>query len=101
MKYMDIWAKPQPRRPRKPVDRGTRLPRRVKDWPQDAQAAFRDVKNQLWKWAKKDASRDRTGLALLAYQGVKEVWEGEPRETIYCETEEDTCQRILSIASKS
>lgn len=92
---MDIWKKPQPRvRQAAPVASGPVLKGRVKDWPAEAQEAFRCLKNDLWKWAKAEADRDRNGLGLIAYQAVKEAYEGKPdpregMEIINCETEEE------------
>jgi hypothetical protein len=49
----------------------------VKDWPKDASDAFKYVKNELWKWVKKENCQNRSGLALIAYEAVKNEFEGE------------------------
>lgn len=105
MKYMDIWAKPQPR-PKKAQATQHTLPNRVKDWPPAAQAAFKHTKNELWKWAKKKEGRNRDNLALIAYQAVKESFEGEKvsatviDDVIVCETEEQVWSTMLSLKSR-
>lgn len=84
-----------------------RLPRRVKDWPKDAKAAFKYTKDQLWKWAKDKPGRDRTGLALIAYVGTKEAFEGTTvhakvyDDVIVCNTEEEVWDKILQLASRN
>lgn len=98
---MSIWA-PAQRRRVVARPRGVRLSGRVKDWPDEAKLAFKDVKNQLWKWAKKHNVPNKKGLALLAYQGVKEAFEGTPEKTvIHTKTEEDTWQTLLKISSET
>ena len=105
MKYMDIWAKPQPR-PKKQAQTHHELPKRVKDWPPEAKAAFKHVKNELWKWAKAKPGRDRAGLALIAYVGVKEAFEGEVvkatiiDDVITCKTMEGVWTTLLSLKSQ-
>ena len=92
---MDIWKKPQPRvRHSTSVESGPVLKGRVKDWPAEAQEDFKRVKNELWKWAKAAPGRDREGLGLIAYEAVKQAYEGKPdpregMEVINCETEEE------------
>jgi len=100
MKYVNIWAKPQQHFSKVLESQGLRG--RVKDWPADAQAAFKDLKNQLWKWSKKhEAGGQRQGLGLIAYMGVKAAWEDTPpKTTINCETEEDTWSTILNLSRK-
>lgn len=103
MKYMDIWKAPQRVAPEKKTAVTMTLPRRVNDWPEDARKEFKRVKNELWKWAKKQPGRDRSGLALIAYQAVKEAWEGKPPasegvEIINCKTEEELWDTILKLA---
>ena len=69
--YDDLWTVTAAG----PQSRGERLPRRVKDWPEAAQAQFKQTKNELWKWAKASNIPYKRGLGLWAYQAVKEVWE--------------------------
>lgn len=79
MKYLSIWKTPQPRPVRhRPSPGDVRLPRRVKDWPADAQEEFKRIKNELWKWVKNNNVENKTGLALIAYEAVKQVWEDRP-----------------------
>lgn len=54
---------------------GPRLPRRVKDWPEDARKEFKRVKNELWRWHKKEGRGSGQGLGLIAYEAVKQTWE--------------------------
>ncbi len=103
---MDIWAKPQPRvRPRE-TKVTFELPRRVKDWPEDAKASFKHVKNALWKWAKAKPGRNRDGLALIAYVGVKEAFEGPTvkatayDDVITCATMEEVWDTMLKLAKQ-
>lgn len=65
------------------------LPRLVRDWPADARRDFQHVKNELWKWAKKSPNRDRTGLALIAYEAVKQVYENNEKRVITYDNQED------------
>ena len=107
MKYMDIWAKPQRQRARSTSVGSVRLPRRVKDWPEEARAAFKALKNDLWKWSKRhEKDGSRKGLALIAYKAVKDEWEGRPdpranMEIIETKTLEDTWQALSNFVSQS
>lgn len=101
---MDIWAKPQPR-PRKQAAQHV-LTGKVKDWPEPARAAFKHTKNELWKWAKQKEGRDRSNLALIAYQAVQEAFAGTTvKATVYddviiCNNMEEVWSKMLSLKSQ-
>ena len=93
---MSIWAPIARRQAPTVTKRG--LPKRVKDWPPDAKTDFDHVKNELWRWVKKNNIPNRTRLGLIAYEAVKGEYEREP--DIICETEEDLWIKIRELMSK-
>lgn len=71
---MSIWAPGS----LTPVPRRTEpsFPRRVKDWPAEAQKEFKQLKQQLIKHAKKHW-KNQDNLALIAYEALYNEYTGE------------------------